>query len=306
MNPERAHKILIGPSTFAATDSAPLQKLTQAGFAVVDNPYKRKLTKDELLALLSPDVTGLIAGLETLDRDVMQKSSLKVISRCGSGMSNVDLNAARELGIKVCSTPMGPVESVAELTLAALLNLLRHVSLMDRDLHQGHWNKKNGFLLQGKTVCVVGYGRIGRRLVELLKPFSVTVLIVDPFLASGSCEYPIVSLDQALPRADILILHASGEDCLLGEREFSLMKKGMFLLNPARGSLVDEKSLVRALETGQVAGAWFDAFVQEPYNGPLKNLDQVVLTPHVGSYTVECRVQMETEAVDNLLAAMKS
>lgn len=298
-------KILLGPSTFAATDKSPLQKLLNAGFEVIDNPFKRKLTKNELFNLLSSDVIGLIAGLETLDREVMQKSRLKVISRCGSGMSNVDVKAADELGIAVRSTPMGPVESVAELTLAAILNVLRQVSLMDRDLHRGEWNKKNGFLLQGKTVSVVGYGRIGRRLVELLQPFGVTILVVDPFVKAATCSYPVLSLSEALPRSDLVILHASGEECLLGPSELALMKKGSFLFNPARGSLVDEGALVKALESKHIAGVWFDAFAEEPYQGPLTKFDQALLTPHVGSYTAECRLQMETEAVDNLLAVLK-
>ncbi len=134
-------KILIGPSSFATLNYAPKQKLIEAGFQVIDNLFKRKYTKEELVKLL-PGVIGLIAGLEPLDREIMEKSDLKVISRCGTGMNNVDLEAARALGIKVYSTPEAPVTAVAELTIGAMLCLLRLIAQMNEDLHDGRWSKK--------------------------------------------------------------------------------------------------------------------------------------------------------------------
>jgi D-3-phosphoglycerate dehydrogenase len=153
-------KILIGPSSFAALNYTPKQKLIDAGLQVIDNPFKRKLTKEELIKLL-PGVIGVIAGLEPLDREVMEKSDLKVISRCGSGMSNVDEEAAQDLGVKVYSTPEAPVKAVAELTIGAMLSLLRSIPHMNDDLHAGGWSKKIGTQLHGKIVAIIGYGRIG-------------------------------------------------------------------------------------------------------------------------------------------------
>jgi D-3-phosphoglycerate dehydrogenase len=138
------NKILIGPSSFAAVDHAPMSRLTESGCSVIVNPYKRKLTKDELITLLSEGVTGLIAGLEPLDGDVLGRSSLKVISRCGSGMSNVDTVAAGKLGIKVFSTPFGPTNAVAELTIACLLALLREIPQITNSMHMRKWDKKTG------------------------------------------------------------------------------------------------------------------------------------------------------------------
>lgn len=299
-------KVLIGPSSFAALDKTPLERLISEGYGVIDNPFKRKLTREELLDLLSPEVIGLIAGLEPLDREVLQKSNLKVISRVGSGLSNIDLNAAKDLGIKVCYTPYGPTTAVAELTIGALLNLLRMISQMDRDLHQGKWNKRIGLQLEGKTVAIIGFGKIGKKVARLLSAFKVDILIVDPFCEGIAEDYTLLTLDEALPKADIITIHSSGNECLLGDREFALMKKGVYLLNVARGSLVSESSLKRALDNGKVRGAWLDTFENEPYEGPLKGYDQVILTPHVGSYTAECRKQMETEAVDNLINGFKT
>lgn len=295
-------KILIGPSSFAETDKAPLERLLSTGYEVIDNPYKRKLSKNELLTLLTSDVTGIIAGLEPLDNDVLRHSSLKVVSRVGSGLSNVDLSAANELNIKVCSTPNGPTAAVAELTIGALLGLLRMIPVMDQDLHNGKWSKKIGVQLEGKNVAIIGFGRIGRRVYELLKPFKVNILVVDPSLTAAPVTgISDVSLKEALTKADIVTLHSSGEDCIIGEDEISLMKPGVFILNVARGGLISEDALVKALENGKVAGAWLDTFKDEPYSGLLCRFPNVVLTPHVGSYTLECRKQMEMDAVDNLL-----
>lgn len=298
------HKILIGTSTFAALDSAPMDMLLQSGFEVVSNPFGRKLTRSELVQLLK-GITGLIAGLESLDREVLENSQLKVISRCGSGMSNLDLKAADEFGIKVFSTPDGPTSAVAELTLGALLSLLRMIPLMDRNLHNGEWDKRIGAQLDGKTVVIIGFGRIGRRFVELLAPFKTKILIVDPFLQDSKEEYPVLNIEEALPQADIVTLHSSGETEIIGANELNLLKPGAYLLNAARGGLVDEDALVQSLENGKIKGAWVDTFKREPYLGPLTKFDQVILTPHVGSYTYECRRSMELESVKNIIKGFK-
>jgi len=300
-------RVLIGPSSFGEYDRAPLDRLIDAGYKVVDNPYKRKLSKAELADLLAGGIVGLVAGLEPLDREVLAKSTLKVISRCGAGLSNVDMATARELGIEVYSTPQAPSAAVAELTLGAMLCLLRMVPQMDRDLHRGEWNKRIGWQLAGKTVLIVGFGRIGRRLAALLRPFDVQLLAADPdpTAASNEDHVPVVSLQEGLPQADVVTIHCSGHECVLGEKEFELAKAGVFVLNAARGGVVDECALARAIESGKVAGAWLDVFEAEPYQGPLSSCPQVLLTPHVGSYTVECRRSMELEAVENLIAALR-
>lgn len=298
-------RILIGPSTFAELDPTPMIALEKAGFEIVNNPFGRKLQRPELLDLLK-GVTGIIAGLESLDRKVLTASELKVISRCGSGMSNVDLGAARELSIEVFSTPDGPTSAVSELTLGALLSLLRKIPVMDRDLHKGKWNKTIGTQLEGKTVAIVGFGRIGRRFSELLAPFDARILIVDPAVDQSNVDFPVLSLSDALAQADIISFHASGEATILGQDEFNFIKPGAFLLNAARGTQIDEAALIMALKKGKIQGAWLDSFQQEPYSGPLTEYEQVILTPHIGSYSIECRRSMEMESVQNLMNAFKA
>ncbi len=299
----RREKILIGPSSFATYDKTPLELLINSKCEITENPFKRKLTEAELLSLLSTGITGIIAGLESLDRKVLEKSSLKVISRCGSGLSNVDLEAANKMGIKVCSTPDGPTSAVAELTIGAMLCLIRMIPQMNKDLHEGRWAKKTGSQLEGKTVLIIGFGRIGRRIASLLAPFKTNILVVDPNIQRPVENISVLPLKQALPKAAIITLHSSGTECLLGREEFSCMKPGTYLLNAARGESIDEGALIDALDTDRIAGAWIDTFSQEPYSGPLCRYAQVILTPHVGSYTRECRLRMETEAVENLIKA---
>jgi D-3-phosphoglycerate dehydrogenase len=174
---------------------------------------------------------------------------------------------------------------------------------MNDALHDGRWEKVIGGQLAGKTVAVVGCGRIGRRVAELLHSFRADVIGVDP---EAPCDiaFPVVPLEEALPQADVVTLHVSGHGELIGEGELRRLKPGAILLNVSRGGVVDEVALVAALEQGVVAAAWLDCFAEEPYSGPLRRFPQVLLTPHVGSYTQECRLRMELEAARNLIEAL--
>lgn len=298
-------KVLIGPSTFGLQDQAPLKCLRDTGCEIVENPYRRRLTKKELLELLADNVTSLIAGLETVDREVLEKTNLRVISRCGAGIENIDLDAAAQLGIRVCSTPLGPTTAVAELTIAALLSLLRSVHIMNDDVHHGKWTKITGNQLEGKTVAIIGFGRIGRKVASLLKAFNVNIIAVDCNVQDGVEGVRICSLKEAIEKADIITIHVSGCDQIIGPDEFKYMKDGVFLLNSSRGGVVDEESLIRGLESKKIAGVWLDTFKDEPYTGRLRDYSQVILTPHVGSYTVEGRKKMEMDTVNNLISAFK-
>jgi D-3-phosphoglycerate dehydrogenase len=295
--------ILIGPSTFAAFDREPVLRIERAGLVVRPNPMGRKLTSQELLPALD-GVIGIVAGLEPLSSDILGRSQLKVVSRCGAGMDNVDIQAAKRLGIRVFSTPNAPTSAVAELTVGALITLMRKVPQMDQKMHQGKWEKQSGPQLGGKTVTIVGLGRIGLKVAEYLKPFGVRLLGVDP-LRKGTVEnIPVVSLAEALTQTDIVTIHASGSEEILGEVQLAAMKLGSYVANAGRGGLINEKALCAALETGRIAGAWLDTFAEEPYRGPLNSYPQVLLTPHIGYSSDESRRRMEMEAVDNLLAGL--
>jgi D-3-phosphoglycerate dehydrogenase len=277
--------------------------LKEAGIDVVPNPYGRRLTQDEIITQLE-GVEGLIAGLEPLNREVLTSAStLKAIARVGIGMNNVDLEAAQELVIKVSNTPEGPTEAVAEMTLAALLNLSRGLLPANHALHTGEWRKAVGFGLRDTKVLLIGYGRIGRRVGRLLAGLGAHILVNDPYLDPDFLEDDVqtVPLEEGLSQAEVISLHANDVETILGPREFAQMQDGALLLNSARGEQVDEDALIAALDSGKVAGVWFDAFWQEPYTGPLTDYDQALLTPHLSTYTRQCRLSMETKAVRNLL-----
>ena len=142
-----------------------------------------------------------------------------------------------------------------------------------------------------------------RPTAPLLHHFGAQLLVYDPYLDAGTLQHArrLASLEEGLPEADVISLHASGENCILDTEAFGQMKPGVILLNSARGGLVDEEALVAALDTGTVSATWFDAFWQEPYDGPLLRYEQALLTPHVGTYTRQCRFDMEAAAVKNLL-----
>lgn len=295
--------ILIGPTTFGTVDPSPLQRLEYAGYTLRRNPVGRKMNQEELLPALA-DVVGVVAGLEMYSAEVLERSRLRVISRCGVGLENIDLPAAQERGIKVYSTPNAPTTAVAELTVGALITLLRQVPRMDRMLHEGKWEKRSGPQLEGKTVALIGLGRIGRKVAEYLRPFGVRLLGVDPMLQGTVEGIRMVSLTQALAESDIVSIHSSGSAEILGAAEFAAMKPGAYVANTGRGGLINERALCAALESGQVAGAWLDVFSEEPYQGPLTSYPQVLMTPHIGYSSEEARRRMEMEAANNLLAGL--
>lgn len=296
-------KVLITTSSFGAEG---IQVLEQSGFEVINNPYKRKITQTEIVPLLD-GVQGVIAGLEQYNYDILSKSKLEVVSRCGSGLSNIDLDAAKKLGITVYNTPEGPTQSVAELTVGCLLTLIRDVSRVNNLMHTGKWEKTTGHLLKDMNVLLIGYGRIGKTVARILSSIGAKIFISDPFVKDEDIpeHFTKVDLIDGISKADVITLHSSGEDLILGEKEFGSMKPGVYILNAARGGLIDEDALEKALIYGKVAGAWLDTFVEEPYTGSLSKYNQVILTPHIGSYTIEGRMQMEIDSVNNLIKGFK-
>ena len=291
----------ITTSTFAVDNESILDPIREAGFEVRPNPFGRRLTREEAIQILDPEVVALLAGLEPLDRDVLAGSSLKVVSRVGSGMSNVDMDAAKALGISVRNTPNGPTQAVAELTLGAALAILREIPAMHQVMTKGGWEKKSGHELMGRNVVVLGLGNIGRRVASLFSAFGCNVTGVDPFVDASAAEWRVLPMEEALPIADILSVHVSGEVTLIGEAELGSMPQGAFVLNASRGGVVDEAALLRAIEGKHLGGAWLDVFEDEPYSGPLAGHPRILTTPHVGSYTRESRQRMESRAIQNAM-----
>lgn len=294
-------KVLISTSSFGKADKRSLE-LCNENCEVVLNPYGRKLTTEEFIDL-TEDVDAVIAGVENITKDALiKRPNIKVISRCGVGLDSVDQNACKELGVKLFNTPNAPVGSVAEMTITLILNILKNISNMNGALKQGQWNKMSGYMLEGKNVGIIGMGRIGKRVAELLQPFHVSIAYCD--IEDKKNDYTYMSKEELLKWADIVTIHTSNcpeNEHIIGHEEFNLMKKNAYLVNTSRGRFVDEDALFNALKESKIAGAALDVFQTEPYSGKLKDLDNVILTPHVSSSAKEGRAVMELEAVFNLL-----
>ena len=299
-------QVLISTSSFNLDNFAQLSDLKKAGVEVKLNPFAARLTEEQVIDLLGTDTIGLIAGLEPLTQNVLKSAkSLKVIARVGTGLDSVDLVAAKELGITVLNTPDAPTKAVAELTIAHILGLLRNVSQADRQVRVGVWKGLMGSLLETKTVGIVGFGRIGKRVATLLSAFGASVIISDAQVEQS--DYPNIELDELCIKSDILSLHLPYNEAthhIINEKNLNLMKKGSYIVNISRGGLVDETALLAALKSGHLAGAALDCFEQEPYEGELRNLETVQITAHMGSYARETRDLMEQEASRLLVYAL--
>lgn len=301
------NKILTSPSSMGEVGPLPFEILKENGYEVINNPYGRKLTEDEVI-VLAGDCVGIVAGVEPLTPKVMDAlPKLKCISRVGVGMDNVDLEYAKQKGIIVVNTPDGPTRGVAELTLAMTFSLLRKIPQADAAMKNKQWKKQIGNLIFEKTIGVIGLGRIGRLVAELFRGIGNPVIGFDLFPDEQWARekgVELKSFEEVLKNADILTLHIPGnkdKSSVISDKEIKMMKNGAFLINISRGGVVDEDALYNALKNRNLTGAAVDVFTKEPYNGPLCELDNIVLTPHLGSYAAEGKLQMEIDAVKNLI-----
>jgi len=300
--------IAVTTSSFDKAGKNLVKQIESKGYKVILNPYGRKMQPEESRSFLTYDVIGMIAGTEKLDDSLFsQLPNLKVIVRAGIGMDAVDIESARKRGIIVDNTPDGPVLAVAELTVGVFLSLLRRIPEADRNLRQNKWQALMGNLLSLKKIGLIGCGRIGKALVKLLRVFDCEIIVSDPAMSEDEAKKLGVSLkplSELLKESDIVSLHLPyGPDShhIIGAKEITLMKNDSFLVNLSRGGLIDEEALIDSLHSGTLAGAALDTYEHEPYDGPLCDMENVVLTSHMGSYAKESRIKMEKDSVEKLL-----
>ena len=272
--------------------------------------------KPELLAALS-DADGLLgSAMLLIDSEALRAAPrLRVVSNIGVGYSNVDLATATERGVLVCNTPGVLTDAVADLTLTLIVSLARRLSESERFVREGRWTSSNAMALgtdvRGKTLGIVGFGRIGRAVAERAGPFGLRLLFYD--IARDVGEGGLAErrkLDELLRESDFVSLHVNltpETERLIGERELSLMKASAYLINTARGPVVDQAALTEALREGRIAGAALDVLEREPPppDEPLLQLANVIVLPHIGSATRETRRAMLDLAIENLLAALR-
>ena len=273
---------------------------------VVYNESGKRLSEAELIAQRPERCVGIIAGLEPLTAEVFARyPDLRAVARLGTGTDTVDLEAAQRHGIQVFTTPDATTNAVAELAVGLMLASLRGIAAADHDIRSGTWNPYLGGLLRGRTVGIIGFGRIGRRVAELVVAFGARVVFFDP-LHDGNDPRRVDSLASLASQCDVLTLHAPLTDQtrhIVDAALLSQMKPGALLVNAARGELVDEAALLAALRGRRIFAA-LDCFANEPYTGPLRECDNAVLTAHMGSLTAETRTEMEHTAATELVAAL--
>ena len=302
-------KVLITTVPFGQANSFPLEMLNSSNVDYVINPLNRKLTEDELVEMIS-DFEVVIAGTEPITRKVIDSAkNLKLISRVGIGLDNVDLLAAREKGISVCYTPDAPAPAVAELTIGLMLSLLRMVHVSNSQLHNGLWERKFGRRMANVTIGIIGAGRIGGRVArKITRAFGTPRFLVNDINPDNDLSREIKlewsSKEKIYREADIISLHlplTSETRNMITRQDLLCMKSDAMIINTARGGIINEKDLFDVLKSGHLAGAAIDVFEQEPYLGPLAEIERCILTAHLGSMSVDCRGQMEIEATQKVI-----
>ena len=313
MRPLKDCHVLVTATSFGRADTCLKSELEGAVGRVTYNSLGKPLTSAQLVGLLQ-GVDGCIAGLDDFDAAALQHADrLQVIARYGVGTDNVDLDAARARGIIVTNTPTANAVSVAELTIALMLNLARPILAAADATRRGEWPRTTGLLLEGKTVGLVGLGAIGKQVARRLAGFDCRILAYDvvvdgAFAAAHGVK--ITPLETLLGMSDFVSLHVPllpTTRRMVDPAFLQAMKPGAFLINTSRGELIDEDALCAALRGGHLRGAALDVFEREPCGAdhPLACLPQVIATPHMGAHSDGAMNAMGRGALDDCLAVLR-
>lgn len=274
-----------------------IEKLEQAGFEV---DIKPSISGEGLRNAVSNYDVLIVRSRTKVTKEIVEAGKrLRVIGRSGAGLDNIDVEATEKKGVKVLNTPEAPAEAVAELTIGSMLSLARNIPLADRSMKERKWTRKNliGWELRGKTLGTIGLGNIGEKVARLAKVFDMKILITKrtppaPALLK-ELEAEVVPLQELVQRSDIVTIHVPHTPQthhMIGEKEIQLMKEGAFLIETSRGAIVDEKALLKALKSGKLGGAALDVYeVEPPSDWTMRQLPNVVCTPHIGAQTEEAQ-----------------
>jgi len=309
----QSFRVLVTPRSFGRHDPQLKTELEATVGEVIYNPSGRPLTSSEVQELLS-GCDGYIAGLDAIDRAALEAADrLRIIARYGVGVDRVDLEAAREKGIVVTNTPGANSTSVAELAIGLMLSLARMIPLANQETRTGKPPRMQGVSLEGKAVGLLGLGAIGKRVARRLQGFDCTVLAYDPAVDTAVTQEVgavLCSQEEVVAKSDFLSLHVPVLPETRGMVDaffLAQMKPGAFLINTARGELIDEVALFEALKSGHLRGAALDAFAQEPpsEDNPLFSLPQVIATPHMGAHTDGATNAMGWAALRDCVAVLR-
>ena len=305
-------RILITPRSLTSGPHPQIDRLRQAGFEVVTSAPNALPGEAELLSLL-PGCVGWLAGIEPVSAKVIEAArDLKIVSRNGTGIDNLPLDALRQRGIAVATAGGANAAGVAELALALIFSALRHIPAADAGIKQGAWPRRRGRELRGRKVAVIGCGAIGGEVVRMLAALGADVLAYDPLrpdLRVSSDRLHWVDLPAALREADIITFHCplqkDGKP-ILDAATIAALQPGVIIVNTARSALVDEAALLAGLESGRIDSYATDVFEQEPPKDlTLARHPRVIATSHIGGFTDESVERATSVAIDHLLAALR-
>ena len=286
-------------------EAAAIESLKAAGAEVVNE----HIEADKLGEALKDFDALVVRSATKVTADVLDKAEggkLKLVVRAGVGIDNIDIKHAHDKGVAVKNTPNASSDSVAELVLAHMFTVARFLSNSNVTMRDGQWNKKKykGVEIAGKTLGVIGMGRIGRSLAKKATALGMTVIYNDIFGKQDNLEYEFCDMEDLLKKSDFISLHVpydKEKGSVIGKKEFELMKDGAYLINCARGNVVDEDALLDALNSGKVAGAGIDVFAKEPTaNEALVNHPNVSVTPHIGASTEEAQTRIGDEVASTI------
>lgn len=306
-------KILITPRSFGKTSNLPLQMLEKYGYEIIRNDSGKQYTEEKLLEMVE-DIDGIIVGLDPISEKVInRRKKLKVISKYGVGLDNIDLKAAKKNGIKVTFTPGANNESVADFAFSLMLSLSRSVNKLDEIIRNNDWRKLIGTEIYGKTIGIIGTGAIGKGVAKRATGFNMEILGYDIYPDKDFADrigMKYVDKKTILERADFISLHVPLTDEMyhfIDKEELGMMKSTAFLINTSRGGIINEDALYYALKDKKISGAALDVFETEPpVNNKFTELDNIILSPHCGASTVDATNRMGVMAAEGLISVLEN
>lgn len=307
------YKVLVTARMFGYLSDQSFDIFRQEGFELLPNPYRGKgLSEKELLGLIG-GVDGLLTGVDKVTRKVIQSADkLKVISKFGAGVDNIDVGAATERGIIVTNTPATNSDAVADMAFALIFAVARRIPYACDKVRNGQWPLMVGVEVWNKTIGIIGLGQIGKRVAMRATGFNMEILTYEKFPDQEFIrenKIKLVPLNQLLRESDFVSIHVPlthETENLIGPDQLEMMKPTAFLINTSRGRIVDEDALYAALKSGQIAGAAFDVLKEEPpRERRLLELENMVVTPHISFMTREAITHMEKLSAQNLIDVLR-
>jgi D-3-phosphoglycerate dehydrogenase len=299
-------KIYITPRSITKSGHASLEKLKEAGFELIFGPPGQQPTEEEQLNIL-PDCIAYLAGIEPITGKILTAAkNLKIISRNGVGIDNIDLKAAEKLGIKVKIAAASNAQGVAELAMALIFSSIRSIPICNSYMKKGIWHRKNGIELEGKILGIIGCGNIGKRVIKMALGIGMNVIGFDIYPEETfhpDNRFKYTTLEEIFEKSDFISLHAPpGEKPIINTESIRKMKNGIIIVNTARAALVDEAAMVKALNEGKVFVYATDVYNKEPPGiDELISHERTICTPHIGGYTSESIDRAAEAAVDNII-----